>query len=64
MNLLDGYGMDTITMAGTLEAKLAAMKGAGFSQVMLMARDLVTHEGRSGRCAPKRHAPHRVSGAA
>ena len=24
MNLLDGYGMDTITMAGTLEAKLAA----------------------------------------
>ena len=45
MNLLDGYGMDTITMAGTLEAKLAAMKGAGFSQVMLMARDLVTHPG-------------------
>jgi len=34
MNLLDGYGMDTITMAGTLEAKLAAMKGAGFSQVI------------------------------
>jgi len=38
-----GFGMDTITMAGTLEAKLAAMKDAGFSQVMLMARDLVTH---------------------
>jgi len=37
--------MDTITMAGSLEAKLAAMKGAGFSQVMLMARDLVTHPG-------------------
>ncbi len=45
MNMLDGYGMDTITMAGTLEAKLAAMKDAGFSQVMLMARDLVTHPG-------------------
>ena len=45
MNLLDGYGMDTITMAGTLEAKLAAMKAVGFSQVMLMARDLVTHPG-------------------
>ena len=30
MNLLDGYGMDTITMAGPLEAKLEAMKGAGF----------------------------------
>ncbi len=45
MNMLAGYGMDTITMAGSLEAKLAAMKHAGFSQVMLMARDLVTHPG-------------------
>lgn len=45
MNMLDGYGMDTITMAGSLEAKLSAMKRAGFSQVMLMARDLVTHPG-------------------
>ena len=45
MNMLDGYGMDTITMAGSLEAKLDAMQEAGFSQVMLMARDLVTHSG-------------------
>lgn len=45
MNLLDGYGMDTITLAGSLEAKLEAMKSAGFSQVMLMARDLVSHPG-------------------
>ncbi len=45
MNMLDGYGMDTISLAGSLEAKLAAMKRAGFSQVMLMARDLVTHPG-------------------
>ena len=45
MNMLNGYGMDTITMAGSLEAKLTAMKAAGFSQVMLMARDLVTHPG-------------------
>jgi sugar phosphate isomerase/epimerase len=45
MNLLSGFGMDTITMAGSLEAKLAAMKAAGFSQVMLMARDLVGHPG-------------------
>jgi sugar phosphate isomerase/epimerase len=45
MNLLDGFGMDTITMAGSLEAKLSAMKEAGFSQVMLMARDLVAHPG-------------------
>ena len=40
-----GFGMDTITMTGSLEAKLQAMKGAGFSQVMLMARDLVSHPG-------------------
>ena len=45
MHMLDGYGMDTITLAGSLEAKLAAMKAAGFSQVMLMARDLVGHPG-------------------
>lgn len=45
MSMHDGYGMDTITMTGTLEAKLAAMRGAGFSQVMLMARDLVMHPG-------------------
>ncbi len=45
MNLLSSFGMDTITMAGSLESKLAAMKAAGFSQVMLMARDLVGHPG-------------------
>lgn len=38
-----GFGMDTITLAGSLEAKLAAMKEAGFSQVMLKANDLVGH---------------------
>ncbi len=42
---ISGFGMDTITLAGPLEAKLAAMKAAGFSQVMLMARDLVGHPG-------------------
>ena len=41
MHVLDAYGMDTITLAGPLEAKLAAMKAAGFSQVMLSARDVV-----------------------
>jgi hypothetical protein len=34
MNLLDGFGMDTITMAGSLDAKLTAMQQAGFSQVI------------------------------
>jgi sugar phosphate isomerase/epimerase len=45
MNMLDGFGMDTITMAGPLEAKLAAMSAAGFAQVMLSARDIVGHPG-------------------
>ena len=36
----DDFGMDTITMAGPLEAKLAAMRGGGFKQVMLMAPDI------------------------
>ncbi len=40
---LFGFGMDTITLAGPLEAKLDAMQEAGFSQVMLKANDLVGH---------------------
>jgi sugar phosphate isomerase/epimerase len=38
-----GFGMDTITLAGPLEAKLEAMKDAGFGQVMLKANDLIGH---------------------
>ena len=45
MSLLGRYGMDTITLNGPLEAKLAAMRQAGFDQVMLNARDLVSHPG-------------------
>lgn len=37
------FGMDTITLAGPLEAKLEAMQQAGFAQVMLKANDLVGH---------------------
>ncbi len=40
---ISGFGMDTISLAGPLEAKLAAMQAAGFSQVMLKANDLVGH---------------------
>jgi len=39
------FGMDTISLAGPLEAKLAAINGAGFGQVMLSARDVVGHPG-------------------
>ena len=42
---LSHFGMDSITLAGTLEAKLAASRVAGFSQLMLWAKDLVNHPG-------------------
>jgi sugar phosphate isomerase/epimerase len=42
---LDHFGMDTITLAGPLEARLGAMRGAGFTQVMLNANDLAGHPG-------------------
>ncbi len=42
MNIRE-FGMDTISLAGPLEAKLAAIRGAGFEQVMLSARDVVGH---------------------
>ncbi|MFZ2651192.1 MAG: sugar phosphate isomerase/epimerase [Burkholderiaceae bacterium] len=41
----DDFGMDTISLAGPLGAKLDAIREAGFSQVMLSARDLVGVEG-------------------
>jgi len=42
---LDHFGMDSITLAGPLEAKLRAVREAGFSQIMLSARDIVGHPG-------------------
>ncbi|MDE2146729.1 MAG: sugar phosphate isomerase/epimerase [Burkholderiales bacterium] len=39
------FGMDTISLAGPLEAKLAAIRAAGFEQVMLSARDIAGHPG-------------------
>lgn len=41
----DNFGMDTISLAGPLEAKLKAVRDAGFTQIMLAARDLVGHPG-------------------
>ncbi len=42
MNYAD-IGMDTASLAGSLESKLAAVRGAGFSQVMVSAADVVGH---------------------
>ena len=41
-NIAD-IGLDTISFAGTLPAKLKAVKDAGFSQIMLLARDIAQH---------------------
>jgi sugar phosphate isomerase/epimerase len=45
MGHFDDFGMDTITLAGSLENKLQAMRAAGFRQVMLKANDIVGHSG-------------------
>jgi sugar phosphate isomerase/epimerase len=42
---LDNFGMDTVTLAGPLEGKLRAVRDAGFTQIMLSARDVVEHAG-------------------
>ena len=55
--------MDTISLAGTLPAKLAAVRGAGFSQIMLSARDIVGHaEGIDAAVEAVRASGLRVTG--
>ena len=48
---LENFGMDTITLAGSLEAKLDAAREAGFGQIMLSARDVVAHPGGEASAA-------------
>ncbi len=61
-NILD-FGMDTISMAGSLPAKLKAIRDAGFSQVMLSARDLAGHaEGIDAAAEAVRASGLRVTG--
>jgi sugar phosphate isomerase/epimerase len=60
---LDHFGMDTITLAGPLEAKLRAIRGAGFTQVMLNAADIVGHpDGEKAAMAAVRASGLRVTG--
>ncbi len=57
------FGMDTISLAGPLAAKLRAIKDAGFSQVMLAARDLVGHaDGWQAAVAEVKASGLRVTG--
>jgi sugar phosphate isomerase/epimerase len=60
---LEDFGMDTITLAGPIEAKLRAVRDAGFTQVMLSARDLVGHpEGEAAAIRAVRDSGLRVTG--
>lgn len=57
------FGMDTISLAGPLEAKLKAVREAGFTQIMLSARDLVGHpDGLQAAVAAVRASGLRVTG--
>jgi sugar phosphate isomerase/epimerase len=60
---IDDFGMDTITLSGSLPDKLRAMRDAGFSQVMLKASDLVAHpEGVDDAVRAVRQSGLRVTG--
>ena len=60
---LDHFGPDTITFAGSLEAKLKAVRAAGFTQIMLSAGDIVGHpEGERAAVAAVRASGLRVTG--
>jgi sugar phosphate isomerase/epimerase len=60
---LEDFGMDTITLAGPIEAKLRAVRDAGFTQIMLSARDLVGHpDGEAAAIRAVRESGLRVTG--
>ena len=60
---IDDFGMDTISLAGPLSAKLKAVREAGFTQIMLAARDLVGHpDGMEAAVAEVRASGLRVTG--
>jgi sugar phosphate isomerase/epimerase len=60
---VEDFGMDTISLAGPLEAKLKAVREAGFTQIMLAAKDLVGHpDGIEAAVAAVRASGLRVTG--
>ena len=60
---IDDFGMDTISLAGPLEAKLKAVREAGFTQIMLSARDIVGHpDGLDAAVRAVRDSGLRVTG--
>jgi sugar phosphate isomerase/epimerase len=60
---LDNFGLDTITFAGSLEAKLQATRAAGFGHIMLSAADIVGHpQGEQAAVSAVRASGLRVTG--
>ena len=60
---LDHFGIDTITLAGSLEGKLRAVREGGFSHIMLSAQDIVGHpEGDAAAIAAVRASGLRPTG--
>src|SRR2546428_1623054 len=60
---IDDFGMPTISLAGPLEAKLRAVRDAGFAQIMLSARDVVGHpDGLDAAVTAVRDSGLRVTG--
>jgi sugar phosphate isomerase/epimerase len=62
MNFAD-FGMDTASLAGTLERKLEVIRKAGFGQVMISAADIVGHpQGSVAGARAVRQSGLRVTG--
>jgi sugar phosphate isomerase/epimerase len=62
MNFND-IGIDTVSLAGSLESRLAAAREAGFSQVMISATDIVGHPaGTAAAVRAVRESGLRVTG--
>ena len=60
---IDNFGMDTVSLTGPLQARLQAVREAGFSQLMLAAEDLVGHpEGLEAALTLVRASGLRVTG--
>lgn len=59
---LNQFGMDTMTLAGSLEAKLKAVSQAGFSEIVISPRDIVSHpEGEDAAIAAVRESGVRAT---
>lgn len=60
---IDDFGMDSGSLSGPLEARLRAVRAAGFTQIMLCAGDLVGHpDGVEAALAAVRASGLRVTG--